>query len=133
MNDEPFEIGMEAARHQAAQALFLARVLASVAAVAATAGGQIGTWFVRKSQMMLAEIGGDAVPFLASVVFRFQPIFQAGLPVLAIATLFFIWSRGQVAAWMAGIGLLVLILALPVTIWAAFLPLIQIINEMGSM
>ena len=52
---------------------------------------------------------------------------------LAVVTMFFVWAKGKVAAWLAGMGLLLMAVFVPVAVFALFLPLVKIISEMGNM
>jgi hypothetical protein len=53
--------------------------------------------------------------------------------VLAAVTVFFIWARGKAAAWMAGLGALLLAMSVVMMVLAMILPLLKIVTEMGSM
>ena len=58
---------------------------------------------------------------------------MVGMLVLAVVTVFFVWSKGKAAAWMAGLGLLLLAVFVPMMVFAMILPLVKIISEMGAM
>jgi hypothetical protein len=58
---------------------------------------------------------------------------MSGVLVLTGVTLFFIWAKGRAAAWMAGFGLLLLAMAVPVMLVVMIQPLVRIVNEMGNM
>jgi hypothetical protein len=129
---EPAEMVAEDARRKADQALLLARVFASVG----TLGGGLSCLLVGligpKFGIMFSEIGGE-LPLISRLIIDLPAVWMTGVLVLIGVTLFFIWAKGRAAAWMAGLGLLMLAVALPVIIFALFLPLVRIVSEMGGM
>ncbi len=124
----------EVALAQSGQALLLARIVASVIAFSwfAIGGGAIGS--LGKFQALFAEIGMDAdLPGISAMLMKFHQPAAIALPVLFLATLFFIWARGRTAAWMAGAGLLMLTVFVPLAAWAMILPLVKVLTEMSNM
>jgi hypothetical protein len=135
MNEPANEMAAPGARlAQADQALLLARIMTSVVAFACFAAGEGAVLSLARFQAMFAELGKDAeLPGVTTMMISGRPALLAGLPLLFLATLFFTWSRGKAAAWMAGGGLLLMILCAPLASWAGILPLMKIIEEMGNM
>jgi hypothetical protein len=83
---------------------------------------------------MFAELGSDAeLPMLSAIAVRHGGGILAALLALSVVTTFFIWAKGKVAAWMAGMGLLLMAVFVPLMVFALFLPLVKIISEMGNM
>jgi hypothetical protein len=135
MSDANNELAVPEARlAEADQALLLARIVGSVAAFACMAWGEIAVLNLARSQSFFAELGADSeLPTLTQAMFSARNAILLGLPVLFLVTLYFLWSRGKMAAWMAGLGLLLMVICAPLAHWAATLPLIKVMEEMGSM
>jgi hypothetical protein len=124
----------QAALAQAGQALLLARIVASVVAFGWFFAGEAALANSGKFEAMFAELGTDAeLPLVSTFLLKGRDPLVVGFPLLFAATLFFIWARGRTAAWMAGIGLLLLTLIAPLTAWGLFAPLLKILTEMGNM
>ena len=123
----------EATLSRASQALLLTRIVASVFATACFVVGELCAGVSSRFGVMYAEIGSDMLPFLSMGLIRYQALVAGGLALLFAATLFFIWSGGRTAAWMAGLGLLLLTLFVPAAVWAIWSPLFRIMTEMGNM
>lgn len=122
----------EARLAQADQALLLARIIGSVAAFACMAWGEISVMNLARSRAIFAELGAE-LPMLTKLMMSAQKGLLVGLPVLFGVTLFFLWSRGKVSAWMAGLGLLLMVIFAPIAYLAATLPLMKVLEEMGNM
>lgn len=114
------------------QALLLARVVASVVALGCCGVGEAALFAVGRSHAMFAELGTPALPTLTSAMVGAAPVLVFGVPALLGVTLFFIWSRGKTAAWMAGAGLFLMMLCAPLASWGVLLPLMKILEEMGT-
>lgn len=129
---EPAEMVAEDARRKADQALLLARVFASVGmgalALLCFLIGPIATRF----GTIFAELGVE-LPVISRLVVSFPGVWMIGVLVLIAVTLFFIWAKGRAAAWMAGLGLLILAVTLPIIVFALWMPLFKIVGEMGNM
>lgn len=129
---EPAEMVAEDARRKADQALLLARVFASVAvgmlALLCLLIGSVAT----KSGTLFAELGVE-LPLISKWVVSFPGLWMILVLVLIAVTLFFIWAKGRAAAWMAGLGLLILAVTVPIIVFALFMPLFKIVSEMGNM
>jgi hypothetical protein len=123
----------EATLSRASHALLLARILASIFAVACFVAGAVAAFASPRFEAMYAEVGFDMLPFLTAALIRYWPLAVGALALLFAATLFFIWSGGRKAAWMAGIGLLLLTLFVPAAVWAIWSPVFRIMTEMGNM
>jgi hypothetical protein len=123
----------EATLSRASQALLLTRIVASVLATAWFAAGEAAAFASARFGAMYAEFGSDMLPFLTGVLIRYWSLAAGALALLFAATLFFIWSGGRRAAWMAGIGLLLLTLFVPAAVWAIWSPVFRIMTEMGNM
>jgi hypothetical protein len=120
------------ARRKAEQALLLARVFASVVTVAVGATGLLVGWMAGPFQEMFAEMGVE-LPMISKLLIEMPGIWMSGVLVLTGVTLFFIWAKGRAAAWMAGLGLLLLATSVPVMLFVMIQPLVRIISEMGNM
>jgi hypothetical protein len=119
---------------QSRQALLLARIVASVVALGWFFTGGFALAGSDKFAVMFAELGYDAeLPWASVVLFKGRDPLLVGFVLLFAATLFFIWARGRTAAWMAGLGLLLLSVVAPLAAWAQFAPLLRILTEMGNM
>lgn len=129
---EPAEMVAEEARRKADQALLLARVFASVVTLAVGATGMLVGTMAGPFQEMFAEMGVE-LPILSKILIEMPAVWMPAVLVLTGVTLFFIWAKGRAAAWMAGSGLLLLAMAVPVMLVVMIQPLIRIINEMGNM
>jgi len=130
---EPLEMTVERAAAQSAQALLLARIFSTSVTLVFTLVGLMSCSSASKFGAVFAELGTAELPFLSAIAFRHGGTILIAILVLAAVTFFFIWARGKVAAWMAGIGLLMLTLFVPLMMFALFLPLAKIISEMSSM
>ena len=131
---ESGEMIAEDARRKSEQALLLARIFATVVTLLLLLLGALAGSSAARYGVMFAEFGVDAeLPVISRFVTSFGGVLAIALPLLGMVTLFFIWAKGRAAAWMAGLGLLILALALPIIVFALFLPLSKIISEMGSM
>ena len=84
-------------------------------------------------QAMFAELGTAELPAISRLLVGLRSPLLLALPVLFLVTLGFIWARGKAAAWMAGLGLLLMILLAPLAVLAILLPLVRIISQMGNM
>lgn len=129
---EPAEMVAEDARRKADQALLLARVFASVGTFGVGLSCLLVGLIAPKFGVMFGETGVE-LPMISRLIFVFPVAWITGVLMLIGVTLFFIWAKGRAAAWMAGLGLLMLAVALPVIIFALFLPLVRIVSEMGNM
>jgi hypothetical protein len=79
-------------------------------------------------------LGSDAqLPVVSLIVVRHGGAMMVALLALSAVTMFFVWAKGRVAAWMAGMGLLIMAIFVPIMVFALFIPLVKIISEMGSM
>ena len=115
----------EARLAQADQALLLARVIGSVVALACFAIGEGAVLGIGRYEARFAHSGVDAeLHLITRLVFSGRTVLLFGLPVLFGITLFFIWARGKAAAWMAGVGLLLMILCAPLACWAVMSPML---------
>jgi hypothetical protein len=122
----------EDARRKAVHALLLTRIFASVATLVLGLPCLLAGPIARKFGVMFAEMGGQ-LPVISRWIVELPAVWMSGVLVLVGVTLFFIWAKGRAAAWMAGLGLLCLAVALPVIVFAMFLPLVRIIDDMGTM
>ena len=129
---EPGEMIAEDARRKASHALLLTRIFASVATLVLGVPCLLAGPIAGKFGVMFAEMGGQ-LPVISRWIVDFPAVWMSGVLVLIGVTLFFIWAKGRAAAWMAGLGLLMLAGALPVIVFALFMPLIKIYSEMGNM
>lgn len=130
MND--FEdTGLERGRHEAAQALLLARLVALAATVGLGLPCLMLGSLAGKFGQMFGEVGAE-LPAISRLVVGLPAVWGIGPLVLAAATLCFIWAKGRAAAWMAGLGLLLLAAALPMLLFALALPLVRIVGSMGA-
>lgn len=133
MSEASNELAVPEARlAQADQALLLARIIGSVAAFACMAWGEISVMNLARSQAIFAELGAE-LPMLTKLMMAGQKGLLLGFLVLFGVTLFFLWSRGKTSAWMAGLGLLLMIIIAPLANLAATLPMMKVMEEMGSM
>lgn len=124
----------EDARRKADQALLLSRVFASVVTVLLLLPGAVAGSSAARYAVMFAEIGVDAeLPLISRFVTRFGGVLAIGLPLLGVATLYFIWAKGKAAALMAGVGLLLLAATLAISWIGLTLPLLKILTEMGNL
>jgi hypothetical protein len=131
---EPIEMTMERAAAQSAQALILARIFATVLTIVLLVTGLIMSSSASKFGAIFAELGADAqLPVVSAIAMRHGGGIMVALLVLSAITMFFIWARGKAAAWMAGLGLLIMAVFVPVMVFALFVPLVRIISEMGNM
>jgi hypothetical protein len=131
---EPVEMIAEDARRKSDQALLLARIFASVVTLLLLLLGALAGSSAARYSVMFAELGFDAeLPVISRFVTSFGGVLAIALPLLGLVTLFFIWAKGRAAAWMAGLGLLILAVAFPTIVFALFLPLSKIMSEMGNM
>jgi len=131
---EPLEMVVERSAAQSAQALLLARVFATVVTLVLLLMGLIVCPAGARFGAMFAELGTDGqLPVISAIVVRQGGVILMGLLVLAAITMFFIWAKGKMAAWMAGMGLLIMALCVPLMVFALFMPLVKIISEMGNM
>ena len=131
---EPLEMIAEDARRKADQALLLARIFATVVTLLLLLLGALAGSSAARYGVMFAELGVDAeLPVISRFVTSFGGVLAIGLPLLGVVTVFFIWAKGRAAAWMAGLGLLILALGLPIIVLALFLPLSKIVSEMANM
>jgi hypothetical protein len=132
--NEPVEIVVERSAAQSAQALLLVRVCVTVTALVLLIVGLIVCSSAAKFGAMFAELGADAqLPVISSIAVRHSGGLAVALLALSVITTFFIWAKGKAAAWMAALGLLIMGIFVPFTIFALYLPLVKIISEMGSM
>ena len=129
---EPAEMVAEDARRKADQALLLARVFASVVMGALALLCFLVGPAAARFGAMFAELGVE-LPVISRLVVSFPGVWMVGVLVLIGVTLFFIWAKGRAAAWMAGLGLLILAVTLPIIIFALWMPLFKIVGEMGNM
>lgn len=130
--NEPVEMVAEEARRKADHALLLARVFATgVTLVFGFSSLLVGS-SARAFRVMFAEMGVE-LPTISRLVIGLPGVWMSGVLVLSGVTLFFIWAKGRSGAWMAGFGLLLLAVILPIIVSALFLPLIKIVSEMGNM
>lgn len=129
---EPAEMVAEDARRKADQALLLARVFASVGTLGVGLSCLLVGLIAPKFGVMFGEIGGE-LPMISRVIIDLPAVWMTGVLMLIGVTLFFIWAKGRAAAWMAGLGLLMLAVSLPVIIFALWMPLFKIVSEMGNM
>lgn len=124
----------EDARRKADQALLLARVFASVVTVLLLLLGAVAGSSAARYAVMFAELGVDAeLPLISRFVTRFGGVLAIGLPLLGVATLYFIWAKGKAAALMAGVGLLLLAATMAISWIGLTLPLLKILTEMGNL
>jgi hypothetical protein len=130
--NEPAEMIAGEARRKADQALLLARIFASVVTVAVGGSGVLVGSAAGPFHEMFAELGVE-LPVISRLLIEMPGVWMSAVLVLTGVTLFFIWSKGRAAAWMAGSGLLLLALAVPVMMVVMIQPLVRIINEMGNM
>lgn len=131
---ETSEMVAEDARRKADHALLLARIFATVVALLLLLLGALAGSSAVRCGVMFAEFGVDAeLPVISRFVTRFGGALAIGLPLLGVVTLFFIWAKGRTAAWMAGLGLLLLAALLAITWIATTLPLLKILTEMGNL
>jgi hypothetical protein len=134
MTEVPHELAVPEARlAQADQALLLARIIGSIAAFACMAWGEIAVVNLARTREMFASLGLDMLPALTRAMMASQKVLLVGLPLLFLVTLFFLWSRGKTSAWMAGLGLLLMVICAPLANLAATLPLLKVMEEMGNM
>jgi hypothetical protein len=132
--NEPMEMTVERSAAQSAQALALTRIFATVLTLVLLAIGLIVCSTASKFGAMFAELGADAqLPVLSAIATRHSWGVAVALLILAVITAFFIWAKGKAAAWMAGLGLLILAVFVPIMVFALFIPLTRIISEMGNM
>jgi hypothetical protein len=132
--NEPIEMAVERATAQSAQALLLARVFATVLTIVLLVTGLIMSSSASKFGAIFAELGADAqLPVVSAIAMRHGGGIVVALLVLSAITMCFVWARGKAAAWMAGLGLLLMAVFVPVMVFALFVPLVRIISEMGSM
>jgi hypothetical protein len=125
---------VERSAAQSAQALLLVRICVTVAALALLIAGLIVCSAASKFGAMFAELGADAeLPVLSAIVARHSGGVLVALVALSAVTMFFIWAKGKVATWLAGLGLLLMAVSVPIIIFALYLPLVKIISEMGNM
>jgi hypothetical protein len=129
---EPVDRIAEDARRNASHALLLTRIFASVATLVLGLPCLLAGPIAGKFGTMFAEMGGQ-LPVISRLIVELPTVWMSGVLVLVGVTLFFIWAKGRAAAWMAGLGLLCLAVALPVIVFAMFLPLVRIVSDMGSM
>ena len=129
---EPSGIAAEEAMQQSSHALFLTRVFATVAALVLGLPCLLAGLIAKKFGIMFAEIGAE-LPVISQLIVKLPAVWMIGAMVLIGVTLFFIWAKGRAAALMAGAGLLLLAVVLPIIVFAMFLPLIKIVSEMGNM
>ncbi|WP_035607018.1 hypothetical protein [Haloferula sp. BvORR071] len=118
---------------KADQALLLARIAASAMAIACFTAGEFALSSLSGFQAMFTELGAAELPVISRLLVGFRSPLLLALPVLFLVTLGFIWARGKAAAWMAGLGLLLMILLAPLAVLATLLPLVRIISQMGNM
>lgn len=132
--NEPLEMVAERAAAQSAQALLLARIFATVLTLVLLLMALLVGSSAAKFGAMFAELGSDAeLPVLSAVAVRHGGVMLIGVLILAAVTTFFVWSKGKVSAWMAGMGLGLMAVFVPIMVFALFIPLVKIISEMGSM
>jgi hypothetical protein len=131
---EPMEMTVERSVAQSAQALLLARIFATVLTLVLLVIGLIVCSSASKFGAMFAELGSDAqLPMISAIAVRQGGGIMVALLALSAVTMFFIWAKGKVAAWMAGMGLLLMAVFVPIMVVALYLPLVKIISEMGNM
>ncbi|MEK7949697.1 hypothetical protein [Luteolibacter soli] len=131
--DEPLEMVVERAAAQSAQSLLLVRICVTVTALILLVVGLIVCSSAAKFGAMFAELGADAeLPMITTIAARHNGSLALALLALAGVTTFFIWGKGKAAAWMGGLGLLLMGIFVPITIFALYLPLVKIISEMGN-
>lgn len=131
--NEPLEMVVERSAAQSAQGLLLARICVTVATVALLIVGLMVCSAASKFGAMFAELGSDAqLPMMSAIAARHSGGVAVALLALGVITTLFIWAKGKAAAWMAGLGLLLMAIFVPITIFALYLPLVKIISEMGS-
>lgn len=132
--NEPAEMMAEDARRQAGQALLLARVFATAVTLLLLLLSLLAGSSASRYGVMFSELGMDAeLPVISTVAVRSGGALMLAMLVLAAVTVFFIWARGKAAAWMAGLGALLLALSVGMMVVAMILPLLKIVTEMGSM
>ena len=132
--NEPIEMTVERSAAQSAHALLLARIFVTVLTLVLLFAGLMVSSAAPKFGMMFAELGADAqLPVVSAVVARHSGGVLVALLALSVVTTFFIWAKGKAAAWMAGLGLLLLAAFVPIMVFALFVPLVRIISEMGNM
>jgi hypothetical protein len=129
---EPAEMISEDARRKSDQSLLLARVFASVVTLGVGLTCLLAGPVAMKFGTMFAELGVE-LPVISRLIVGFPGVWMIGMLALIAVTLFFIWAKGRAAAWMAGLGLLILAVGLPIIVFSLFLPLVKIVNEMGNM
>ena len=129
---EPAQMIAEDARRKADQARLLVRVFASVGTLGVGLSCLLVGLIAPKFGVIFSEIGVE-LPVISRLIYSFPALWMIGVLVLIGVTLFFIWAKGRAAAWMAGSGLLILVVALPVIVFALFIPLVRIVSEMGNM
>jgi len=131
---EPLEVVVERSAAESAQALRLARVGTTVAVLVLLIVGLILCSSAAKFGVMFEELGKDAeLPVISAITARHSGAVLVALLALSAVTMFFIWAKGKAAAWMAGLGLLLMAIIVPILVFALFLPLVKIISEMGNM
>ena len=132
--NEPLELVAERSAAQSAQALHLARIFATVLTLVVLITGLIVCSSAAKFGAMFAELGSDAqLPVMSAIAVRQGGGIMVALLALSAVTMFFIWAKGKAAAWMAGLGLLLMAVFVPLMVFALYLPLVKIISEMGNM
>jgi hypothetical protein len=132
--NEPIEMTVERSAAQSAHALALTRIFTTVLTLVLLAVGLMVCSTASKFGAMFAELGADAqLPVISAIASRHSGGIAVVLLVLSVVTMFFIWAKGKGAAWMAGLGLLLLAVFVPIMVFALFIPLTKIISEMGSM
>jgi hypothetical protein len=130
---EPVEMTVERAAVQSSQALLLARIFATVLTIVLLVTGLIMSSSASKFGAIFAELGVDALPVVSAIAMRYGGGIMIALLALSVVTMFFIWAKGKAAAWMAGLGLVLMAVFVPVMVFALFIPLVKIISEMGNM
>jgi len=132
--NEPLEMVVERSAAESAQALRLARVGTTVATLVLLIVGLILCSSAVKFGVIFEELGKDAeLPVISAIAARHSGSVIVALLALSAVTMFFVWAKGKAAVWMAGLGLLLMAIIVPILVFALFLPLVKIISEMGNM
>jgi uncharacterized BrkB/YihY/UPF0761 family membrane protein len=131
---EPLELMVEQSAARSAQALALTRIFATVITLVLFIVGLFVCSAASKFGAMFAELGADAqLPVISAIAARHSGGVAVALLILCVITMLFIWAKGKTAAWMAGLGLLLMAIFVPSMVFSLFIPLTRIISEMGSM
>jgi hypothetical protein len=131
--NEPVEAVADDARRQAAQALLLARVVATAVTAAASLLALIAGGMASRQRDFFADLGiaGD-LPMVSRIATTFGGALTLAMVLLAAVSLFFIWSKGRAAAWMAGAGMLLLLFSVATTLVAVILPVVKLFSDLGT-